>query len=370
MIPVLRTRLPPARAVAKYLETLDDTRQYSNFGVLHEAFSDRLAEHYGCAAKNIALMNSCTSALLALLIDYASQRGKQYPDITVLLPAWSFIATLQVPLALGMNIRFCDTDETGTLDMERARAVCANEQIDVVIPVAPFGRALDLTAWNRFARDQGIAVFVDAAAGFYSTQCTDVPVAVSLHATKIFSCGEGGFVLGSDTELISRLRRVSNFGILGSRTPGGIGLNFKLSEYACAVGLASFDSHEATATTYLDQLAAYGDMFSGADLVVFFGDRTPRTTMNVAFRNADYASVDSFMARLLTDHGIQTLRWWKTLLPQCLEMFGAADATGAATTYPTAEALNATVVGLPLGPDLDATTIRRIAETVEVVAQG
>ena len=64
-----------------------------------------------------------------------------------------------------------------------------------VLPVAPFGRPTDVVAWYRFRSRTGLPVVIDAAAGFDTITLGAAPTVISLHATKVFGVGEGGFVM-------------------------------------------------------------------------------------------------------------------------------------------------------------------------------
>jgi dTDP-4-amino-4,6-dideoxygalactose transaminase len=68
------------------------------------------------------------------------------------------------------------------------------------------------------------------------------PIAVSLHATKVLGIGEGGAVLSSDPALIERIIAMTGFGYrCAGRVAELRGGNYRISEYAAAVGLAALE---------------------------------------------------------------------------------------------------------------------------------
>lgn len=362
VIPILRPKLPDATQLAGYLATIDGSQTYSNFGELHERLRASIAENYSTTPGHVALVSSCTGALLSLLLDHCVTSEKSQSEVKVLVPGWSFVATVQVPLTLGMQVYFGEIDMSGALNFENAEALCRQHGIDVVILVAPFGRKLDYEFWIEFARRLGVSVIVDAAAGFYSVGCSALPTAVSMHATKVFSTGEGGFILSSDTGLIERLDAIANFGLKGARVPKSIGLNFKLSEYACAVGLASVDTHEHRRDQYSGQLEIYAEAFESSSTLDFFGDFTPRTTMNVLVSEA-VGSVDKLISELANEHSIQSRRWWGEPLYRHQNSLGLPINSG--TELNNCEVLADRVLGIPLGLDLSASTLKRVAGGVQ-----
>ena len=121
-----------------------------------------------------------------------------------------------------------------------------------------------------------VPVIIDAAAGFdvFSTTCRPqkVPVIISTHATKAFGTGEGGFVSCDNTDLLERVRRVTNFGLTPDRRIEYNGLNAKFSEYHAAVGLAELDGWPEKREKYLEQTKKYGLDYAVSQVAVRGGD--------------------------------------------------------------------------------------------------
>src|SRR5205085_2136128 len=92
------------------------------------------------------------------------------------------------------------------------------ERTGAVIVVAPYGRPICQDPWIEFSKTFDVPVVIDAAAGFdallsnSSETIGDLPVVVSLHATKVFAVGEGGLILCRDTELNQKCASSLNFG--------------------------------------------------------------------------------------------------------------------------------------------------------------
>ena len=120
----------------------------------------------------------------------------------------------------------------------------------IVIPVAPFGRAVPQAAWLEFRERTGIPVVIDGAATFEAAAgqegiLGELPVAMSFHATKAFATGEGGCVASTETGVVEQIGQALNFGFSGSRDSATPSLNGKLSEYHAAVGLAELEEWDA-----------------------------------------------------------------------------------------------------------------------------
>jgi dTDP-4-amino-4,6-dideoxygalactose transaminase len=109
------------------------------------------------------------------------------------------------------------------------------------MPVAVYGVPVPTDEWDKFMDDTGIPVIIDAAAALDVQQALKKGlVAYSLHATKPFSIGEGGVLVGRRRDWIEEARSISNFGTQ-MRVALRDGSNAKLSEYHGAVAQAQLD---------------------------------------------------------------------------------------------------------------------------------
>ncbi len=258
--PSHRPRLPTAAALKPYLEAIDGSRWYSNFGPLVERLESRLASHFGVEAEHVAVVANGTMGLTLALATATEARG------LCLMPSWTFVATPHAALAAGLEPYFVDVDaDTWSLTPEIAREALARlgARVAAVMPVAPFGAPFPARAWEEFHADTGVPVVIDAAAGFDTARVCALPTMISLHATKVFGIGEGGLMLSRDATLISSMKERSNFGFFGDRIARVQSWNAKASEYHAAVGLAALDEWprvrtqvEEVAAHYVRRLAA------------------------------------------------------------------------------------------------------------------
>ena len=245
-IPLLQPSMPSTEALIPYLRRIEAARLYTNFGPLCREFERRLEDlleptRGPCRATTVA---NATLGLELSLMASGLRSGAR-----VLIPAITFVATATAIQRSGMVPVIADVDpETWCLTPAIARQACASGRIDAVVPVATFGCALDPSEWDDHARAYDCRVIIDAAGAFGNqVPGTRSDVVYSFHATKAFGAGEGGAVVSSSEEHIARVRHLSNFGI---DTRCGelidIGTNGKMSEYHCAVALASFDRWKIT----------------------------------------------------------------------------------------------------------------------------
>ena len=259
---VCRPRLPTARQITPYLEEIDRRRWYSNFGTAVSRLADRLAAHFGLESGQCVTASSGTDALTAALIGTAGRARADRPYC--LMPSYTFVATAAAALNAGYQPYFVDIDpESLAVQPERLLDHPILPQAGAIIVVGPYGQPIPHGDWQEFARLSGIPVVIDAAAGFDAIAADpektlgDLPVMLSLHATKAFGVGEGGLILCRDAELILRCGRALNFGFLDSREALVAGFNGKMSEYHAAVGLAALDAWPQTRAGFLAAAQAY-----------------------------------------------------------------------------------------------------------------
>jgi perosamine synthetase len=192
-----------------------------------------------CGVEHAVAVSSGTAALHLAVLALGLNPGDE-----VLVPAYTFPATANVVALAGARPVLVDVDpETFNLDPARVYdAVTARTR--AVLAVHLFGRPL---AWDELADAVSPeVVLVEDAAGALGARWRDMPCGglgamgcLSFHPRKIVTTGEGGAVTTNDPELADAVRRMRHHGIEPNgafeiRAPG---LNYRLSDILCAVGI-------------------------------------------------------------------------------------------------------------------------------------
>jgi dTDP-4-amino-4,6-dideoxygalactose transaminase len=360
-IPVMRPRLPAARILAPYLEKIDSGRIYSNFGPLAVAFENRLSAHYGLSDDTVCTVANAT---LGLTLALAAQGAR--PGTLCVMPAWTFVASAHAAAMAGLTPYFVDVDaETWALDAEEIAGEMAQAPgpIGAVMPVAPFGRPIDIAAWDRFRARTGLPVVIDAAAGFDALTPGAVPAVVSLHATKVLGTGEGGFVVSTDAAFRRQIRARANFGFDGTRDALMLAANAKLSEYHAAVGLAALDEWVETRNEWMAAARNYRAALPASNRMRYqAGNGTDwiASTWVVNFTDSGAERVEAALAKA----GIETRRWWG----QGAHTHRATAELPRSSMLRT-EALARSTLGLPFYRDLGSGQMQKIADAVAAALQ-
>ena len=214
-----------------------------------------------------------------------------------------------------------------------------------------------MAAWEAVQADTGIPVIIDGAAAFDTLRVGGpmvagaCPVIVSLHATKVFGVGEGGALLCRDQVLMEQVRRLAQFGFLGSREALLPGINAKLSEYGAAVGLASLDTWPETRARWLVATGRYcAALPGGLSPSPSFGAGWVGSTLNVLWPATRSDHVPS-----MSGAGVETLRWWGRGCHAHL-----AYRSCPAEALPVTEDLASRAIGLPFWQDMTQMQIETV----------
>jgi dTDP-4-amino-4,6-dideoxygalactose transaminase len=355
-VAVARPRLPNAEAIVPYLQRIDEARWYSNFGPLLIELEQRLADRFARPTQVITVANATQALTLSLKAMDLPVGGAH-----VILPAWTFVATAHAVVQAGLKPWFVDVDpDTWMLDPAAVAALGPKlRDACAVIPVAPFGRMPDVDAWLAFRETTGLPVLLDAAAAFDTLADARLPSVVSLHATKVLGLGEGGFLATEDLALAARVRELTTFCFRGSRQSQAPGTNAKLSEYACAVGLAAMDGWPGERLRWMRAAQMLRIALIGRPQVRFqpgWGADWVTSVCTVGLP----AGAAAHVTQVLREDGVDTRQWWDR---GCHASPAFADCRR--EPLPATEALAASTLGLPFSIDMDAGEVARLAAALQ-----
>ena len=218
-----------------------------------------------CETAHAVAVSSGTAALhLALL---ALEVG---PGDEVIVPAYTFPATANVVALAGARPVLVDVDpRTMNLDVGRV-AAAVTQRTRAVLAVHLFGRPLDWEGLRAAVPDR-VALVEDAAGALgarrHGAPCGSLGLlgCLSFHPRKVVTTGEGGAVTAHADELADRVRSLRHHGIepqgeFEIRRPG---LNYRLSDVQCALGIPQLRRLERLLDERRRVAEAYGDRLAG-----------------------------------------------------------------------------------------------------------
>jgi dTDP-4-amino-4,6-dideoxygalactose transaminase len=192
-----------------------------------------------CGVEHAVAVSSGTAALHLAVLALALGEGDE-----VLVPAYTFPATANVVALAGAKPVLVDVDPR-TLNLDPAKVYDAvTPRTRAVLAVHLFGRPL---GWEELqnAVPPDVRLLEDAA-GALGARWRGMPCGglgemgcLSFHPRKIVTTGEGGAVTTSSDELADAIRRMRHHGIEphGDFEIAKPGLNYRLSDILCAVGI-------------------------------------------------------------------------------------------------------------------------------------
>lgn len=231
-------------------------------------FEEAIAEYV--EARYCVAFNSATSALHAA---YAAA-GIGENDEIITTPI-SFVATSNMAVSLGARAVFCDVRMDGNIDETLIEALIT-PRTKAIVPVDFAGKPVAIESINTIARRHNLLVIEDASHALGS-RTGEHPVGsnadmsiFSFHAIKPITTGEGGAVVTDNDEFAAKLRLFRSHGIvkkqLWNSDMVSLGYNFRLTEFAAALGLSQLHKLERFIAVREEISRYYDERFAGHTL--------------------------------------------------------------------------------------------------------
>ncbi|KAE9636512.1 DegT/DnrJ/EryC1/StrS aminotransferase family protein [Aeromonas veronii] len=295
-----------------YLEKVNETGWYTNFGPMHQALTERLENYLG--VKNLLLVSNGT-----LAIQVAAKTLNISKSVTT---PFTFVATTSSLLWQGMDVAFSDINPSSlNIATDKLEQVWENEpSYDSLLATHVYGNPCDVKSIDELARKYNKKVIYDAAHAFGVNVGSDSVLnfgdasTLSFHATKVFHTVEGGAIVFKNKVDLDKAKEFINFGIENDGVLGEPGINAKLNEYQAAVGLCILDDiddildyRSSLFELYRKELRDVVDMphwhddanYNGAYMPICLENETVRlnigdklTANDIQFRRYFYPSLD------------------------------------------------------------------------------
>jgi perosamine synthetase len=331
-------------------------------------FERLFAERVG--AQHASAVSSGTAGLHLALRAVGVESGDE-----VITSPFSFVASANAIVYCGATPVFADIDPV-TLNLDPAAAEAAiTPRTKAILPVHIFGYPADMPAFERIAREHALAIVEDACEALGAKHADGAvvggrgnPAVFGFYANKQMTTGEGGMVTLGDLRMKERIDSERNQGRapdMGWLDHDRLGFNYRLSELACALGIAQLGRLEHM----LEARAFVAKRYSEAL------EDIPGLTLPCPDCNGDERGWFVFVAQLppqanpdtvvrrLAERGIQTKRY----LPVIHRLEAYRDHP--VGEIPIAEGVAAHSIALPIFPELSEVQIARVAKSLRVALE-
>ena len=304
--------------------------------------------------------------------------GVQDGDEVVTSP-FSFVASANAVVFERARPVFADIDPV-TLDLDpQAAAAAVTPRTRGLLPVHIFGYPADMKAFDELAARHGLGIVEDACEALDAHYGDGRPVGsrgnpavFAFYANKQMTTGEGGIVTAGEKEIKERIDSERNQG----RAPNmdwldhdRLGFNYRLSELACALGLAQLERLDGMLTQRRRIAALYGNALADVEgLVLPCEDRGVERRgwfVYVVQLPAD-VNRDEVVTELAR-RGIQS----KPYLPAIHLMSYYRNHFGHRPgEFPVCEAVAARSLALPFHPELTEDEVERVTRNLKSILRG
>ncbi len=165
---------------------------------------------------------------------------------SVVVPAFTFVATANAVSYCGAEPNFVDCDDFGGLCPVALDEWLTDHKVKAVVCVHVFGHLCDIMGLLAVCHKHGVPLIEDAAqalgtqmAGQYGTLAT-----FSFNGNKIITTGGGGAVVTQDKKLADKVRclaNVSKIELPGAFWHSDVGFNYRMPNMNAALGCAQLE---------------------------------------------------------------------------------------------------------------------------------
>jgi perosamine synthetase len=297
----------------------------------------------------------------------------------VVTSPFSFVASANAALYERAQPVFADIDPV-TLNLDPAAAEAAvGARTRVLLPVHIFGYPAAMTAFERLAARHDLAIVEDACEALGAVHADGRAVGgrgnlsvFGFYANKQLTTGEGGMVTLGDGALKLRIDSERNQGRapdMGWLDHDRLGFNYRLSDIACALGIAQLDRLEEMLAARAHVAGLYREALDGIEelelpCVDHDGERRGWFVFVVQVpRGVDRDET----VRALAAAGVQSKPYLPAihLMSFYRERFGHREGE-----FPVCEDVAARSLALPFFPEMSEGQVARVAERLAAVLEA
>lgn len=360
-----------ASDINKAIQSVIDDTAFINGPVVRE-FADDLASFTG--AEHVITCGNGTDALQLAMMALNLQPGDE-----VIVPSFTYVATVEVIALLGLKPVFIDADpDDFNLDISALEKLIT-AKTKAIVPVHLFGQCADMEPLLEIAEKYSLSVIEDTAQAlgadyiFKDGQRRKAGTIGTIGTTSFFpsknlGCyGDGGAIFTNDNSLATTLRAMANHGQFEKYHHDLIGVNSRLDTIQAAILKVKLPQLNTYAANRQQAAAIYDRELSGLE-----GIQVPvraknsthvfhQYTLRVKGRKRDA------LKDFLKERGVPSMIYYP--VPQHLQK--AYKGYGyKAGDFPVAEMLSGEVLSIPMHTELEEDQLLFVTEQIKSFFNG
>ena len=335
-------------------------------------FASSLANYTG--AGHVIPCGNGTDALQLAMMALQLKPGDE-----VIVPTWTYVATVEVIALLGLKPVFVDVDpQTFNLDLEAVEQLIS-EKTRAVVPVHLYGQCAHMEPLLELAKKNGFYIIEDTAqalgadylyeggkkkkAGTLGTVGT-----TSFFPSKNLGCyGDGGALFTDDDSLATTIRAMANHGQFEKYHHDLIGVNSRLDTMQAAILNVKLKQLDTYAANRQKAAAQYDEEL--AELKVIETPARASYSTHV-FHQYTLKVMDGKRDELrdfLKERGVPSMIYY----PVPLHLQKAYSAYGYKKgDFPVAEKLAEQVLSLPMHTELEPDQVSYVCQQIKTFFHG
>ena len=230
-------------------------------GPKNKEFQEKFAAY--SHAKHCLTVANGTVSIELILRGLGIGRGDE-----VIVPPYTFIATISSLIYAGVTPVFADIDKDTFQMSARSAAKCITPRTKAIMPVYVGGRPADLDAFSALCKEHNLYLIGDAAQAVGSTfngkgiSTYAVATSISCQNSKNLTCGEGGIILTDDDELYERIFTMLHGGMDADGNYTTLGLYNGMSELQASILLTQLENLPAQIEKRMKNAAYLDEQFA------------------------------------------------------------------------------------------------------------
>jgi dTDP-4-amino-4,6-dideoxygalactose transaminase len=355
-LPIGQLYFPNSKAYESIFKKLFKSNSYTNHGIYLEEFESKLEKF--CGVNNAVCVTNATIGLI-MLLEALEISGE------IILPNFSFIATLQSVKWANIKPKFIDVDfQTHHLDIDTLES-SINNKTKGILNVNLWGGYSNIEKLNNIVKKYDLKLAHDSAQSFGSnSDCESIfdhPHVFSFHATKILSSGEGGCIVTNDNNLADVLRNIrSSYGVRTSKSVYRTS-NGRMSEAQAAIGLYNLNNISKYKKNNKSQFKLYKRHLNQKFIEIY----DPKFTSDSNFQyltcviNDNAPFTRNKLINILNLYGIYPRTYFAYSLSENYPLY-----INRKDKYPNTKKLNEKILQLPIGSNINKEDILNITNVI------